>query len=952
MPRTPRWPLILALTIVALHVCEALTFGTSTLGSLLANCLQIIACGFAAVMAFGAYRRGHGFSRPFWLIFGAGIAMWGVANLGWMYYEVILHSEPPTASAVRFLFGLENVLFAMALFINQDKESPRIDAEAAFDFIQIGIVFFFIYIEYYYLPAHRLDDYSAFLREMRVENLEDALLTGLAAFYALRARKRHIRKLYGGLALYLLLLTVCAAVAQYMQSINPAPTGTLRDILWTLPFLGCALWAAQWQPSPVEETGSRPRGKTIGELMLTNATFALGPLIILWQVSRLEAEWRLLRFSLLGVSIVCYAARLGISQFRESKSANVVQTHRLAMDSAINGMAILDTDGKYVYANPAYAKMIGHPSPEALLGKPWHEISNTQDVTPVRAEIRENLKQHGKWSGPITVHHRDGTVVPMEVAITLLPDGGTICVTRDITKTLTAQRARAEAEIKYRMLVEQIAAISYIAELGAHGQWRYVSPQVETILGFSPEEWLSGSTDWMRHIPAEDHHIVHAAEESSSRGEPFQAEYRITRKDGRVVWVSDNAVVVRGSDSHPVMEGLIVDITDRKQLENQLQQSRRMEAVGRLAGGIAHDFNNLLTIIKGYAEMALNRPGNPAQLTADVQQIGNAAERASTLIRQLLAFSRKQVLQPKSLDLNASVEGLDKLLSRLMGAHIQMTTEYGKHLGTVKADPSQIEQVIMNLVVNARDAMPNGGRLTIETSNVELDANYARDHVTVRPGRYVMLAVSDTGIGMEPETLAHIFEPFYTTKGGGRGTGLGLSTVYGIVKQSGGYIWVYSEPGKGTAFKVYLPRVEEEVAPVSATTEQPANRRGTETVLLVEDEEAVRELTRTILAQEGYSVLVAKNAEHAEQLAVNGSTEIHLLLTDVVMPGVSGRDLARRITGRNPRTRVLFMSGYTDNVIAHGGVLESGVAFLQKPFTPRGLRQKVREVLDRAVSTT
>jgi nitrogen-specific signal transduction histidine kinase/ActR/RegA family two-component response regulator len=397
------------------------------------------------------------------------------------------------------------------------------------------------------------------------------------------------------------------------------------------------------------------------------------------------------------------------------------------------------------------------------------------------------------------------------------------------------------------------------------------------------------------------------------------------------------------------MEGLIVDITDRKQLETQLQQSRRMEAVGRLAGGIAHDFNNLLTIIKGYAEMALNRPGIQPGLTADVQQIGNAAERAATLIRQLLAFSRKQVLQPKSLDLNAIVESLDKLLNRLMGADIQMKTVCGANIGTVKADPAQIEQVIMNLVVNARDAMPGGGRLTIETSNVDLDANYARDHVSVKPGPYVMLAVSDTGIGMDSETQAHIFEPFYTTKGGTRGTGLGLSTVYGIVKQSGGYIWVYSEPGKGTAFKVYLPRVEGPVAAPSVKTEESVDRKGTETILLVEDEEAVRELARTILAAQGYSVLVAESAAHAEQLATNGSREIHLLLTDVVMPGVSGRELARRITARNARTHVLFMSGYTDNVIAQGGVLETGVAFLQKPFTPRALTKKVREILDRPV---
>jgi two-component system cell cycle sensor histidine kinase/response regulator CckA len=300
--------------------------------------------------------------------------------------------------------------------------------------------------------------------------------------------------------------------------------------------------------------------------------------------------------------------------------------------------------------------------------------------------------------------------------------------------------------------------------------------------------------------------------------------------------------------------------------------------------------------------------------------------------------------------LNAIVEGLDKLLNRLMGADIEMITLCDPNIGTVKADPSQIEQVIMNLVVNARDAMPNGGRLTIETSNMDLDANYARDHATVKPGQYVMLAVSDTGVGMDQETQAHIFEPFYTTKGGSRGTGLGLSTVYGIVKQSGGYIWVYSEPGKGTTFKVYLPRVEEPVTKATPVVEDRVDRKGTETILLVEDEKAVRDLARSILAGLGYSVLVAESAAHAEDLAANGSREIHLLLTDVVMPGVSGRELARRITARHAKTRVLFMSGYTDNVIARDGVLEAGVSFLQKPFTPRALTQKVREVLDRTLS--
>jgi len=458
-----RKPLILAAVIVVLHLFVAATLGTTPTGSLLANLLEIFACGFAVVMAFGAYRRGQGMSRPFWLIVGAGIAMWGIANLGWMYYEVVLHSEPPSASVVRFLFGLESVLFATALFLDQDKDSPRIDAESFLDFIQVGIVFFFIYLEYYYLPAHRLDDYSAFLREMRVENLEDVFLTVLAAVQALRSRKRHTRKLYGGLALYLLLLTVCAATAQYLQSVKPAPTGTLRDLLWTAPFLAFAMWAARWQPDPAAETGSLLRRKTLGELMVTNATFALAPLIILWQVSRLQAEWRLVRFSLLGVSIVCYAARLGISQYREAKSANAVLTHTIAMDSAVNGMAILDPQGRYVYVNPAYAQMIGNTNRETMLGKFWQEVSDSHDVAPVASGIREALKRHGKWFGTLTLHHRDGTVVPTEMAVTTMPDGGTICVSHDISQRISAQRERAETEIKYRTLIEQVAAISYIA---------------------------------------------------------------------------------------------------------------------------------------------------------------------------------------------------------------------------------------------------------------------------------------------------------------------------------------------------------------------------------------------------------------------------------------------------------------------------------------------------------
>jgi len=948
----PRKPLILVLIMVGLHLSEAATLGTSTVGSFLANLLQLVACGFAVAMALAASRRARGLSRPFWLLVGSGMAMWGLANIGWMYYEVVLHTEPPTISAVRFLFGLQNVLFAMVLFLDQDKDSARIDAESALDFIQIGIVFFFIYVEFYYLPAHRLDDQSAFLREMRVENVEDALLTALAGLQALRARKQHLRKLYGGFSLYLLSVTVFAGLGQYLQIVKPAPTGTLRDLLWTIPFLGAALWAAGSQPEPQQWKTAAVRPKSFGEMMQNNAIFALGPLIILFQVIQTRSEWRLLRFSLLGISILCYAARLGISQFREAKIASAAQKHLLAMESAINGMAILDSKGNYICVNPAYSWMMGHSGPEAMLGKFWQDLANPADVAPVLQDVRDGLKQHGKWYGPMTAHHADGTVVPMELAVTSLPDGGAICVSRDISQQRKAERERSESETKFRMLVEQVAAISYIAELGVYGEWRYVSPQIETILGYKPEEWLSDSSQWIRFIPPEDHPIIHAAEETCRKAKRFQAEYRITRKDGKVIWVSDTAVVVPGSDSHPLMEGIIVDINDRKMLENQLQQARRMEAVGRLAGGVAHDFNNLLTIIKGYVELALNRCQNQTELRNDILHVEEASDRAVGLVRQLLAFGRKQVMKPKLLDLNSIVLNLDPLLRRLLNETIEMKTIVDEKIGTVKADPGQIEQVILNLVVNARDAMPEGGRLVIETGNAELDANYFHDPIVITPGPYVVLAVSDTGTGMTPETASHIFEPFYTTKESGRGTGLGLATVYGIVKQSGGYIWLYSEPGKGSTFKVYLPRVEgvpesisNQESPVSAS----AAPKGRETILLVEDEPDVRELTRTILSGRGYAVLEAQDAEEAMRLAAKHKGKIRLLLTDVVMPGMSGRELAKRLTEQHRDLRVLYMSGYTQKLMAEDGTLEEGVSFLQKPFAPQALMQKVRDAIDRAI---
>jgi two-component system, cell cycle sensor histidine kinase and response regulator CckA len=390
---------------------------------------------------------------------------------------------------------------------------------------------------------------------------------------------------------------------------------------------------------------------------------------------------------------------------------------------------------------------------------------------------------------------------------------------------------------------------------------------------------------------------------------------------------------------------IATDISEQKRAEVELRESQKMDAIGRLAGGVAHDFNNMLSIINGYAEIVLMKLKNDDPLCREVGQILKAGNRAADLTRQLLAFSRKSIVQPKVISLNTVVRGMEKMLQRLIGEDIRVAFETAENLGHVRADPGLIEQVIMNLAVNSRDAMPRGGQLTIETRNVELDESFSRLHLSVTPGPYVMLAVSDTGAGMDEATRECIFEPFFTTKEKGKGTGLGLSMVYGIVKQNNGSIWVYSEPGQGTAFKIYLPRIAEAVELEQIAFAEPA-ARGTETLLIVEDEEAVCAMVKQILLSAGYQVLTAINGGEALMLLERRREPVHLLLTDVVMPGMSGRELADRLLAIHPEMKVLYMSGYTDDAIVHHGVLDPGAHFIGKPFTMMAVQQRVREVLD------
>jgi two-component system cell cycle sensor histidine kinase/response regulator CckA len=528
---------------------------------------------------------------------------------------------------------------------------------------------------------------------------------------------------------------------------------------------------------------------------------------------------------------------------------------------------------------------------------------------------------------------------------------------RELEKEVTGHRlteeALSESEKRYRLLFESNPFPMWVYDLDALA---FLAVNEAAILhyGYSREEFL-GMT--IRDInPAEDLMPQGANDAPAACGINQDGRPRHRKKDGAIidVEITSHRLIFDERNAEVVLAS---DITERKRAEDalhateeQLRQSQKMEAVGKLAGGVAHDFNNLLTAISGHSELSLRRLGADDPLRRNVEVIKSASDRAASLTRQLLAFSRKQVLQPKVIDLNDVVVETNKLLRRLIGEDIDLLTVLEPSLGQIKADPGQITQVLMNLSVNARDAMPRCGKLTIETSNIYIDEEYARRHVSVAPGWYVMLAVSDTGCGMDDATQQRIFDPFFTTKEVGKGTGLGLSTVYGIVKQSGGNVWVYSEVGRGTTFKIYLPRTDKVVEPLEVSGGHDDAPAGTETVLLVEDEEIVRDMTHEILRMSGYHVLESSRGSEALAVCERHRGPIHLMLTDVVMPQMSGRELAERLIPLRPEMRVLYMSGYTDDAIVHHGVLDEGMAFIEKPFTPNALARKVRESLDARVN--
>jgi PAS domain S-box-containing protein len=623
---------------------------------------------------------------------------------------------------------------------------------------------------------------------------------------------------------------------------------------------------------------------------------------------------------------------------------------RAAFENAPIGMALVGLDERILDANASLCAMLGHPR-ERLLRMTVPEITHPEDAA---AEARQKQVLLGGGRSFYRMEkrylHADGHVVWGQLSVTAVPgeDGKPrhfVGQLEDITERKLAEEALRRSEERFRELTER--ATDVLVTFDADIRITHWSTGAAEALGWSAEEVLGNDARGLVH-PDDGDAAARALEElARAPGAVVPVVVRVRRRDGS--WRLLDAAC-RNLLHLPAVRSIVVnarDVTRQRQLEEQVQASQRLESIGRLAGGVAHDFNNLLTVILSCAEGLGRDLGEGHPGAEDVREIRDAGERARDLTRQLLAFARRQLIAPAVLDLNDLVRDSEKLLRRVLGEDVDLAVQLTPELWPVRCDPAQIQQVILNLAVNARDAMPRGGKLTIETSNLVLDEQHAAAHPGVSPGPHVLLAVSDSGEGMTPEARAHLFEPFFTTKPMGQGTGLGLATVYGIVRQSGGHVWVYSEPGRGTTFKIHFPRTEVAEAATAPPPRPPRTSGGKETVLVVEDDPRVREVTVRALRGAGYRVLAAGDGREALAVASAADGPVHLLVTDVVMPERSGRQVAEELGRRLPALRVLFVSGYTQNTIVHHGVLDAGVEFLPKPFTPSVLLARVREVLDR-----
>lgn len=947
--RASAWAI--AALLISVHAGVLLTRYGSESASVWGDWIDAVAPFTAAVVCWLVAQRSGPFGKRVWRLVSLSALLTSIGQSLYTYSYDYKHAALGTLWPSDFLVFFWIVPAVMTLFLSVRDSDSRLEWLRFFDFVQVCTLALAIELTQIYVPSQ----WQASGQSMQVRALHAAVLFfGLLAITFLvrgllsenRVEKAFFLRMGGFLVVYGIVLNVTLseqAGGHYVQ-------GTWLDLTWTIGYVLLIALPTVWDEHE-EPPGVEPRSNWLQLLALYSPL--LIPAIVFPMLLTLVQEQFAWSVALVLVSFVAAGGRMFVVQrqllIRSRELQHSVLLLRGITEGTTDAVFVKDLQGKYLMINSAGAAFAGR-SVDEILGKTDLDLFSADSAEVVMQKDRQVLMQ-----GVTQTFEESGTANGVS-RVYLSTKGpyrdahgaiiGLLGVARDITERKRAEEEMRQSQQKLRIHFEHtpLAVVEWDLDFRV-AAW---NPSAERIFGYSRQEALGQHARFI--VPAQYREDVDRVWQAllKQSGGARSTNDNLT-KDGRTIsceWY--NTPLVDDSGRVLGVASLVQDVTERVALEERLRQSQKMEAVGRLAGGVAHDFNNLLTVILGYSQILTDGLPKGSRLADNTAQIKSAADRAAAITRQLLAFSRKTVLSPRVINLNEIVLNLDSLLRRLIGEDIEVRTLPASDLGCVKADPSQIEQVVMNLALNARDAMPKGGTVTLETGNVTMDGTYARDHQPVEPGRYVMLAVSDSGEGMTPETQARIFEPFYTTKEVGKGTGLGLSMVYGIVKQSGGYIWVYSEPGLGTTFKIYFPRVDQPAEVVSGDNRSTKVQRGTETILLVEDDEQLRALTSSVLTHCGYNVLVARAPEEGLAICKLPSHDIRLLVTDVVMPRMNGRQLAEQAQGIRPRMRVLYISGYTNDAIAHYGVLDPGLWFLPKPYALSSLIAKVREVLDSA----
>ena len=922
--------------------------------------LQIAAAFTAAAYCGAVARRWQHVARVFWIFFATAFAAYGISAIEWAYYESWLHAPVPISSVSQFLYLCYDAPLVMVLLLRRRGRSSGLSWARALDYIQILLILFLSYYNFLYLRELPRGSHQLVLLEQYVSNTLNFLLAGVFVARSFWASSPLIRQLCRRMSAYMVFYAVAAAVADYAIAAAHATSGSWTSLAWTAPFALASSLAAGFRTEldaePPESTFPVTRPVVWQQLSL-----AILPITIWILALQAGEQGKDVAYGSVFLSLVCYGSRLALTQralYRtnelERKQTTALEKSlsllRATLESTADGILVVDLRGRVVDFNSRFQTLWGIP--EELLNLRDDErlleyvLSRVEDARLFLERVRY-LYEHTEEDSFDVVRFHGGRIVERYSRPQWLGNRivGRVWSFRDVTEREIAQHQIAAWKERYDAAVQATGLIIY--------DWNPASNIVrfggafEQLLGYRAADFETPNQGWRKLIHPDDlaayENTINLALESK---QSFDVEYRVRRHDGQYRWLREQGQIVpEKGTQHPPMVGFITDVTEHRTLEQQLRQAQKMEAVGRLAGGVAHDFNNLLTVIAGYSELQMRSIPKTDPAHDQAEQIRAATARAATLTRQLLAFSRQQVLLPKIVDLNAVVTDVDKMLRRIIGEDIEITTQLAPHLGAVEVDPGQIEQVLVNLVVNARDAMPHGGQLAIETSNIQLERNYSSEHFYVKAGRYVRLSITDTGIGMDALTRARLFEPFFTTKELARGTGLGLATVYGIIKQSGGHLEVASEPGRGTSFKLYFPLVNRPVTPPVPHPSTNDNSRGSEIILLVEDENALRQMVTQVLSARGYQIIAVHDAEEAEQI-IASNPHVDMLLTDVIMPKVSGPELVKRIAQHNPKMKVLFMSGYTANAIHVAPDHHHLGWFLEKPFTPQTLAAKVREVLD------